>query len=61
MSTLKFPIRLNLDGWFDSICPICFATIGPTESDTQLREAEAKHVCNPVMPSYQKKKVVPIR
>jgi hypothetical protein len=44
-----FPHRLNRDRSFDSICPICFATIANEKSESDLAEFDRDHVCDPVV------------
>ena len=41
-----FPHRLRLDGTYDSICTGCFRTIGTSEIEAELLEAEKSHICN---------------
>jgi len=43
----RFPHRCNSDGTFDSTCTICFATVGNTSTEDELRLLEASHVCDP--------------
>ena len=40
-----FHRRNNEDGTVDSICLICFRTIGPVASQSDLAEFEGKHIC----------------
>lgn len=42
----RFPHRENDDGSFDSICPVCFRTIGRAQSEADLAQAEREHVCS---------------
>ena len=42
-----FTHRLNPDGSFSSICPVCFETVGREENELDLQPAEHSHVCNP--------------
>lgn len=37
--------RRNYDGSFDSICRICFATVGHVRNETTLVEYEKIHSC----------------
>jgi hypothetical protein len=39
----RFPHRCNPDGTFDSTCTICFATVGNTSTEDELRLLEASH------------------
>jgi hypothetical protein len=41
-----FPRRQNRDGSFDSICRLCFATVGNGKTEEELEEVEKKHVCH---------------
>ena len=38
--------RHNPDGWFDSICTTCFATIARSRDEAALAEQEKKHLCD---------------
>ena len=40
-----FHRRNNRDGTVDSICLICFRTVGPAETTLQLSEFERRHLC----------------
>jgi hypothetical protein len=40
-----YPHRHNRDGSFDSICTTCFATIGHTQFESDLTDAEQYHSC----------------
>ena len=42
-----FSHRLNPDGSFSSICPVCFATVGREEKEADLVRAEHFHACDP--------------
>lgn len=42
------PHRTNPDGTFDSICPICFNTVGTSKKESDLEALEAQHVCDAV-------------
>ena len=42
-----FAQRLNPDGSFESICPVCFETVGRHEKEEDLLRAEHSHVCDP--------------
>ena len=59
MSIPQFPHRHNPDGTYDSICTKCFATVGTSETEENLVEAEAKHTCNPAV--FYGAKVIPIK
>ena len=48
----RFPHRRNRDGSYDSICTLCFTTVASSETEEELGEAEAKHICDRVIP-YQ--------
>jgi hypothetical protein len=41
------PHRKNLDGSYDSICLVCFATIASARREEDLRGPENSHVCRP--------------
>lgn len=41
----QYPHRRNYDGSFDSICRICFSTIGHSKSERELADAEQNHSC----------------
>jgi hypothetical protein len=41
----QFPHRQNNDGTFDSICPVCFRTVGSAQAEEQLAELEVQHIC----------------
>lgn len=43
----EFPHRMNKDGTIDSICPRCYATIGTSTREADLKRMEAAHVCEP--------------
>lgn len=43
--TSVHPHRLNDNGSFDSICPICFVTIATADTEAELIKEEQKHVC----------------
>lgn len=40
-----FPHRRNPDGSFDSICPDCFLNVASGVDESDLKAAEAAHVC----------------
>jgi hypothetical protein len=40
-----YPHRRNRDGSFDSICPTCFMTVATAKTETELADADAKHIC----------------
>jgi hypothetical protein len=42
-----YPHRLNSDGSFDSICPMCYATVGRSVAEAGLAEHDMAHVCDP--------------
>jgi hypothetical protein len=42
-----FPHRINPDGTFDAICPICFRTIAHQRDEASLQRLEKTHVCRP--------------
>lgn len=42
-----FTHRLNPNGSFESICPVCFETVGRRENEEDLLRAEHAHVCDP--------------
>jgi hypothetical protein len=41
-----FPHRQNPNGTYDSICIVCFATVGSGECEDELEPIERSHVCN---------------
>jgi hypothetical protein len=43
----SFPHKLNADGSFDSICPMCFRTVATAAQETELAALERKHQCDP--------------
>lgn len=45
-----FPHRQNRDGTYDSICRLCFATVGNGKTEEELEEVEKKHVCERIIP-----------
>jgi hypothetical protein len=49
MSTERIilPHRINPDGTFDSICPVCYQTIAQRKHELDLIEDEKNHVCIP--------------
>jgi hypothetical protein len=47
-----FPHRRNLNGSFDSICSVCFKTVGTTDSEAKLHLMESTHVCPGSRPSH---------
>ena len=42
-----FTHRLQPDGSFSSICPVCFETVGREENELDLLPAEHSHTCDP--------------
>ena len=44
-SSMPFPHRVNGDGTVDSICDVCFATVGTSRSEEDLASFEASHLC----------------
>jgi hypothetical protein len=50
--TLEYPRRTNLDGTIDSICPLCYLTVGTASSKADLERVEAEHVCEPSRLAY---------
>jgi hypothetical protein len=54
---MHFPHRLNLNGSYDSICRLCFATVASARDEMELPPHESRHVCNPMW-AYQAMKVV---
>jgi len=42
---MPFPHRVNGDGTVDSICDVCFATVGTSRSEEDLASFEASHLC----------------
>ena len=49
---MPFPHRINSDGTIDSICDQCFATVGISASDSDLKQLEAAHICEPARVAY---------
>ncbi len=45
MKQTQFPHRLNKDGTYDSICKVCFQTVGSNAMEAMLAELEKRHVC----------------
>lgn len=43
----EFPHRMNKNGTIDSICPLCFTTVGCSTWEADLDRIEAAHVCEP--------------
>lgn len=43
---LFYPHRHNLNGTYDSICLICFATVATTLTEPELAVYDRKHICN---------------
>jgi hypothetical protein len=43
----KFPHRINRDGSYDSICPVCHLTVANTTDEDELLRYERKHICSP--------------
>lgn len=41
----RYPHRLNADGSFDTICHLCFRTLGKAEKEEDLAALEQAHVC----------------
>jgi hypothetical protein len=44
-TSAAFYPRENGNGTVESICLVCFRTVGPAVSELQLSEFERKHVC----------------
>jgi hypothetical protein len=44
--TTLYPHRCNQDGSFDSICPICYATVARSRQEAELAEIDKAHVCD---------------
>lgn len=42
----QFPHRKNLDGSYDSICRLCFKTVGTHKFEQQLTQQEKSHICD---------------
>jgi len=42
---IDYPHRTNKDGTIDSICPLCFMTVGTSTWESDLARMEAVHVC----------------
>jgi hypothetical protein len=43
----SFTHRLTQDGSFESVCPVCFETVGRQEQEEDLLGVEHFHVCDP--------------
>jgi hypothetical protein len=43
----QYPHRRNRDGSYESICSKCYATVARAETDAELTEWDAAHVCDP--------------
>ena len=39
--------RLNPEGSFESICPVCFETVGGQDEEEDLARDEHAHACDP--------------
>jgi len=39
--------RMDPDGSVESICPVCFETVGLYEREEDLERAENAHMCDP--------------
>jgi hypothetical protein len=39
--------RMDPDGSFESICPVCFETAGRQDREEDLERAEQGHACDP--------------
>jgi hypothetical protein len=44
-----FTHRLNWDGSFDSICPVCLEMISHQENEDDLVRTERAHECDPTV------------
>ena len=53
-----FPHRRNPDGSYDSICVVCFATVGSSKTEDELEIAEQDHTCDQTR-LYQLQKSLP--
>jgi hypothetical protein len=40
-----YPHRRNWDKSYDSICPLCYRTIGNRREETELAQDEERHAC----------------
>ena len=50
MAQTKIPIfahRHNIDGSWNSICPLCVITLARTKVETDLAAHEDTHICDP--------------
>jgi hypothetical protein len=47
-SVNNFKHRHNQDGSYDSICPLCFRTIGTRPRQEELDQDERSHICDEV-------------
>lgn len=50
-----FAHRANSDGTSDSICRHCFVTVCTSTWETDLADAERRHICDPVVVARWKK------
>jgi len=48
----KFSHRKNDDDSIDSICPHCFKTVATSTQESDLRQAERRHSCDPFLIEY---------
>src|SRR5215469_14927253 len=44
--------RTEPDGTIHSICPRCYGPVGNAHRETDLKRAEADHICDPVLLAY---------
>lgn len=49
---MSFPHRINSDGTIDSICNQCFLTVATSTTESDLKQSEASHVCEPARVAY---------
>jgi len=49
---IEYPHRANKDGTIDSICPLCYVTLGTSHFEADLERMEVKHICNPARLHY---------
>lgn len=56
----SYPHRRKADGMYESVCLTCFATIATAKHESDLTEADRKHVCGD-SPLSQRASVKPVR
>ena len=46
MPNSRFPHRKNRDGLYQSICAVCFVTVGSRKTERELEALEKAHTCD---------------